>query len=102
MAGAPCVGLHDFRALEADFNRNITISIAISDGAPAHQSRLHGLGTPALCGDWRDWVVGIRLRENASGAGSQRVAKLPSTPPGVRKAAAREVMEVPRARGQVG
>ena len=50
----------------------------------------------------RNWRLGARLGPDASGLYSQMVSDLGATPPGIRKAGFREVMEVLRRPGQVG
>ena len=57
---------------------------------------------PAHPGDCHYWPLGVRLGENATEKWAQRINKLPSTPPGFRKAAFREVTEVLRSKGQLG
>ena len=49
-----------------------------------------------------EWRLGVRLGTSASGERPQRISDLPPTPPGIRKAAFREVMDALRYEGQVG
>ena len=53
-------------------------------------------------GDYHDWRQGVHPGGDASGALSQRIQRLSSNPPWVRKTAVREAIEVLRLRGQVG
>ena len=49
----------------------------------------------------REWRLGTRSGPNASGIYPRTVSNLGATPPGIRKAGSREVMEVRRRPGQV-
>ena len=49
-----------------------------------------------------DWRFGARWGNDADGSWAQEVTLLASTPTGAREATIRQVMGVPRARGQAG
>ena len=73
-------------------------SVLSSEGATRFD-RYRNAGREMEC---REWRLGVMSGPQASGELPQRIYDLASTPPEIRKAGLREVMEVLRCKGQVG
>ena len=95
-AGAARVDVQEFRTFDVNFG--LGRSMVSRDfqvwELPDREARVGE--------EYRGWRLGVRLGAAASGERSRRICYLSSTPPGIRKAAFREVMDVLRYKGKVG